>query len=200
MAEYYYDIEVGYTDPEIIRRLRTGGKTWGKASFDPLACKIITIQYQALDRSGRGIGPLKILKEWECSEELIIKEFSKILNPKRVWDFIPVGYNIYFDLGMFRRRAEVYGIYYDEWFIYHNLPCIDIKHICLAMNNFQFKGCGLDKFTGKEHSGAIVPVWYHDHEYEKIINYVEKEAREFILFYQKLKQKMPEFRRWIKNR
>lgn len=191
MTEYYYDIEIAYSDPEIIRRLRTEGK----APFNPLSCKIITIQYQKLDRTGKGLGSLKILKEWESSEEDIIRVFSGILRPESIWNFIPVGYNIYFDLGMFKRRAEFYGIYYDEWFIYHNLPCIDLKQICLAMNDFQFRGCGLDKFTGKEHSGAIVPVWYHDQEYDKIIRYVEKEAQEFILFYQKLKEKMPDFRK-----
>jgi DNA polymerase elongation subunit (family B) len=193
MTEYYLDTEIGYDDPEIVEKLRNDEHF----SFNPKNCKIITIQFQQIDRYGRGVGNLRILKEWESSEEEIIKKFAQILCPENKWNFIPVGYNIYFDLGLFKERAKVYGINYDKWFIYHDLPAIDIKPICLALNNFQFKGSGLDKFTGKEHSGAIVPIWYSQREHEKILDYIEKETEEFLLFYQKLKLKIPEFRKLL---
>ncbi|MCD6274501.1 MAG: hypothetical protein J7J15_00530 [Candidatus Aenigmarchaeota archaeon] len=183
MSEYYLDTEVGCTDPEIVEKLRKGENV----SFNPEKYKIITIQYQRIGKYGGPVGDLIILKEWESSEENIIKKFSKILCPENKWKFIPVGFNIYFDLGIFKHRARIYGIHYDNWFIYHNLPVIDIKPICLAMNGFNFKGCGLDKFTGKEHSGAIVPVWYNDGEYNKILDYIQKETQEFLFFYRKLR-------------
>jgi len=185
--EFYFDMEIGYEDPEKIERLRKGEN----ASFRPEDVKIITIQYQQLNPVGR----LRILKEWESSEEDIIKKFAAIMHPKNAWDFIPVGHNVYFDIGLFTRRARIYGIDYDDWFIYHDMPAIDIKHICIGMNNFEFKNSGLDKFTGKETSGAMVPVWYADKDYQKIIDYVEKETKEFVNFYLKLKKAMPEFRK-----
>ena len=56
MTSYYLDIET------------TG--------FDPKFDKIITIQYQQLDiASGKPIGNLIILKEWESSEKEILKKF-----------------------------------------------------------------------------------------------------------------------------
>jgi len=191
MPEYYYDIEVGFEDDALIERMRMGEK----GGFNPRICKIITIQYQRLDSSGRAVSDLTILKEWESSEEDIIRKFSRMLNPQDPWAFIPVGHNIHFDLGTFKERAAKYGMEYDNWFIYHNLPTIDVKPICIALNDFKFSGCGLDKFTGKGQSGLMVPVWYHDKEYDKVVDYVKKEAAEFVKFYQNLKQKMPLMRR-----
>jgi hypothetical protein len=191
MTEYYYDIEIGYDSLDIIKKLKAGKKV----PFDPHSCKIITIQYQRLDNKGKPAAPLKILKEWETSEEDIVRRLSMLLNPRNVWNFIPVGHNIYFDLGMFMKRARHYRIKYDSWFIYHDLPAIDTKYICIGMNDFQFKDSGLDKFTRKRTDGSLVPVWYHEKEYDKITDYIEKEAEEFIEFYQKLKKALPEFRR-----
>ena len=53
---YYLDIE-------------TAGK-------DPMQDKIITIQYQELDRyTANPVDSLKILKEWESDEKTILKKF-----------------------------------------------------------------------------------------------------------------------------
>ena len=51
--------------------------------LDELHNKIITIQYMELDRNtGKPVGPLKILKEWESDEKTILKRFLRILNLK----------------------------------------------------------------------------------------------------------------------
>lgn len=192
MSEMYFDVEVAYLDEGVIEKLRSGVRT---PSPKPENCKIITAQYQILGDDGKPQTPLRIFKEWESSEEDIIKKIASMINPQRLWEFIPVGHNIYFDLGMLRGRAKQYGIEYTNWFIYNDLPAIDIKHICIGMNAFQLKGSGMDKFTGKETSGLMVPVWYYDKDYAKIIDYIEKETKEFIEFYAKLKQKLPEFRK-----
>lgn len=192
MDEMYFDIEIAYTDPAIIERLRKGLKTPSPRAEN---CRIITIQYQLLNSEGRPKSPLRIFREWESSEEEIIKKATALINPQRMWEFIPVGHNIYFDLGMFKDRAAVYGVKYSNHFIYNDLPAIDIKHICVGMNAFQLKDSGLDKFTGKETSGAMVPVWYHDKDYQRIIDYIEKETKEFVEFYAKLKKALPEFRK-----
>ncbi len=191
MTEMYFDIEVAYTNPEIIERLKSGKRVPGP---NPKNSKIITIQYQLLSDDGTRKKKLQIFKEWESSEEDIIKRVSVLFHPSRIWEFIPIGHNIYFDLGMFKERARIYGIKYSNWFIYNELPTIDIKHICVGMNAFRLKDSGLDKFTGKETSGVMVPVWYYNGEYEKILDYIRKEAKEFIEFYFKLKKRLPRFR------
>lgn len=192
MTEMYFDIEVAYTEPEIIEKLKSGKKV---PNPNPRNSKIITIQYQLLRDDGSPKTDLQIFKEWESSEEEIIRRVSVLFHPSRLWEFIPVGHNIYFDLGMFKERASLYGIKFSNWFIYNDLPSIDIKHICIGMNAFKLKDSGLDKFTGKETSGITVPLWYHNGEYEKILDYIRKEAKEFIEFYSKLKRTLPEFRK-----
>jgi len=190
MKEMYFDTEVAYTDEKMTELLKEGKRV----PFDISKTKIITIQYQLLNRDGTAAGPLQVFKEWESSEEAIIRKIWTLLNPRTLWDFAPVGYNIHFDLGTLKRRAAAYGIDYPDWYIYHDLPTIDVKGICLAMNGFAFKDSGLDKFTGKRSSGAMVPVWYADKDYEKIMEYIRNETESFIAFYAKLKEVMPKVR------
>ncbi len=189
--DMYFDVEIAYLNPKHIELMRLGRKA---PDPRPGNCKIITAQYQLLKEDGTSKGNLQIFKEWDSSEETIIRKIATMINPQRKWEFIPVGHNIYFDLSMLKERAALYGLNYSSWFIYNDLPSIDIKHICVGMNAFRLKDSGLDKFSGKETSGRDVPIWYHDKEYGKIIDYIEKEAKEFIEFYIKLKQKLPEFR------
>lgn len=191
MGEVYFDCEVAYQDPGDVERLRQG--TRGPQPT-PDSCKIITVQYQLLDSRGCPSGELQVFKEWESSEEEIVKKAFQLINPQTKWEVIPVGQNLLFDLGMLRGRAARYGIDYKEWFMYNELPRIDIKDILLGMNSFQFKGSGLDKFTGKESSGISVPIWYSQGEYQKIMDYIIKETKEFIEFYSKLKLLLPKFR------
>ncbi|MEM5812727.1 MAG: hypothetical protein QXN71_01850 [Candidatus Aenigmatarchaeota archaeon] len=191
-AEMYFDIEIAYTDPKYVELLKLGRKV---PDPNPTNSKIITVQYQLLREDGTPKGSLQIFREWESSEEQIVRKIATMINPSRKWEFIPVGHNIYFDLGMLRERASLYGINYPVWFIYNDLPAIDIKHICVGMNAFRLKDSGLDKFSGKESSGLNVPIWYHNKEYEKIEEYIRNEAREFIEFYKKLKETLPQFRK-----
>ena len=86
--------------------------------LEPESSKIITIQYQQLDRnSGVPKGPLVILREWELGEAEIIKRFIENTPAAsgRDFDFVPVGYNLKFEHKFLRHRAERYG-----------LPAIDI--------------------------------------------------------------------------
>jgi hypothetical protein len=156
--EYYFDTEVAL-DAETLEAEAAGAKV----KLTPENCRIITMQFQLLDRSGRPASPLIVMKEWETEggEEGMIRQFLREnlgagTNP---WDFIPVGYNVLFDLGLLRERAAEYGMEIPAWEIYHQRPFIDIKHILLGMNGFAFKESGLDKFCGKR-NGKQVPIWY----------------------------------------
>ena len=66
--------------------------------IDPSKDNIVTIQYQPLGSRGEPIGKLTILKEWESSEEEIVRKFHPILMDSNVWNFTPVIHNIFFDL------------------------------------------------------------------------------------------------------
>lgn len=192
MKEMYFDIEVAYLKEEDSEKIMAGKR--GPPPL-PKHCKIITMQYRFLTPEGKPDGELHVFKEWESSEEQLLKKAYALINPHTQWEVIPVGQNIMFDLGFLKGRGEQYGIRYPEWWLYHDLPVIDIKAILLGMNGFRFKDSGLDKFTGKESSGLNVPVWYAQKEWEKILAYIQKETAEFISFYQKLKRLLPEFRK-----
>ncbi|MDO8339821.1 MAG: hypothetical protein Q7T16_04145 [Candidatus Burarchaeum sp.] len=207
--EYYFDTEVAL-DEETLAAEAAGAKV----KLTPENCKIITMQFQLLDRAGRPASPLIVMKEWDTpgGEEGMIRQFlrenfSAGTNP---WEFIPVGYNVLFDLGLLRERAREYGIEMGVWELYHQRPFIDIKHILLGMNGFAFKESGLDKFCGKR-NGKQVPVWYQmakaaEREgkemtgasaadaYRWIEEYVEEEAAEFVELYARLKSELPRLR------
>ena len=165
--EYYLDLESSGLDPE--------------------EDKILTLQYQPLDKEGNPDGNLIILKEWEIGEEEIIKRFLYIF---KKWEFIPVGMNLSFDFRFLLAKIEKYTgkvIDYDEL---SNIPHLDIKPILVLMNGGNFKGAKLSNFTSKGQNGIAIPEYYKNKEYDKIINYVEKEADEFIKFYKYLKQNL----------
>ena len=132
--------------------------------------KIITIQYQQVDtRTGVAKGPLTVLKEWESSEREILKEFLEILNPDNVWDFIPIGYNLRFELFFLqaRLRKELKLELSSEW-LHFNLPRVDIRSILVMMNEGQFKGATLDWFIDRDIDNSEIPEWYERKQYKKI--------------------------------
>ncbi len=161
--------------------------------------KIITIQYQALDNQGKVRGSLMILKEWESSEKEILEQFIRetgILTKK--FQFIPVGYNLEFEHNFFKARAKLHEL--PEVDILNN-PFIDLHSMGVLMNQGMFKGASLDKLTGKPMNGSNIPEWYAKKEYDKILEYVEVETREFLKLAEWLWRKMPmlfeEFRKEV---
>ena len=171
MAQYYLDIET------------TG--------IDPLKDQIITIQYQEVDKNtGQTIGELRILKAWESSEKEILEEFiynTKILDSFR-FSFVSVGFNLNFEHNFLKTRSEKHGLPQIDVL---NHPFLDLQTISIMMNKGEFKGSSLDKLAGKEKNGSKVPIWYANKEFDKIIEYVKMEAREFIRFNSWLYKKLP---------
>jgi len=156
--------------------------------------EILTIQYQELARStGEAVGPLVVLKAWESSEKGIIERFLNETSFLDAYDFsfIPVGYNLYFEHKFLKRRAEVHGL--PEIDILSK-PFIDLRAIGILMNRGEFRGSGLSDITGKVGNGRMVPVWFDSGDYDRIVDYIEMEAREFVRFLGWLYVRMPSLR------
>ncbi|MCH7559830.1 MAG: ribonuclease H-like domain-containing protein [Thaumarchaeota archaeon] len=162
MGNYYLDIET------------TG--------LDPVDSKIITIQYVELERgTGKQIGDVKILKEWEHGEkEMIAKFIEKTpITSFYGFDFVSIGYNLGFEHKFLFEKTKQHQL--DSINIF-NRPFIDLHSIGIMMNKGEFLGSGLDKLTGKPQSGSVIPDWYVEQDYTNIENYIIKETEEFVKF------------------
>ncbi len=174
MAKYYFDIET-YSVGEKI---------------DPSKDKIISIQFQELnDKTGEAKGPLNIYKEWETSEEAIVRKFF----PKfRAWEFIPVGNNLAFERMFLKEKFEKFlGREITHKYLDYYMPSIDLQPVLVIMNKGQFKGSGLHFFSEKKYSGEKIKEWYEAKDFESIENYIKMEARAFIKLYAKLVKELP---------
>jgi uncharacterized protein YprB with RNaseH-like and TPR domain len=163
--------------------------------LDPLTKKIITIQWQQLSElAGEPIGNLNILKEWESSEEEILKTFLPNLKFQNPFNFIMIGKNLLFDFAFLSHRAKKYGLGELDLQYFCNRVSLDLKHLLVMINNGNFRG--YDKVLDK--IGSLtkidVPVLYGEGRYSEIIKYVQDEAEVFIKAYQILKKEMPKLR------
>ena len=181
MGTYYLDIET------------TG--------LDEVQNKIITIQYAELEcGTGNLLGELTILKEWELGEKEMLRRFieeSPITNHYS-FDFIPVGYNLGFEHKFLLAKSSKYDDLFPITIL--DRPCIDLRTIGVLMNKGEFKDSGLDKLTGKSHSGTPVVHWYDVKKYDEIENYIKNETEAFVKWYKWLHQELPQLRnKWEKE-
>ena len=165
--------------------------------LDELHNKIITIQYMELDRNtGKPVGPLKILKEWESDEKTILKKFIEEFRPKDRWAFVPIGYGLSFEHKFFWQRCISNGL---EPINILGGPFLDLMTVAVLMNKGEFKGASLHKMTKKPHSGAIVVQWYDEKKYAEIESYIKTEADEFSNFCVRLYKEMPPLLEMIRD-
>ena len=120
-----------------------------------------------------------------------MEDFRKIFLTERYFDFIPIGFNLPFEFKFLFHKFKEFGNPIDPFHIIDK-PSIDMKSIFVILNNGNFSGCGLDKFTNKKSEGHLVGPRYTEKRYEELEEYIRQEAGEFINAYQILKLKMPE--------
>ena len=128
MSRFYLDIE---TCP--LEEFYNPGVDNKSLITDTSKNKIITIQFQPLTfDTGVPTDELTILKEWESSEEGIVKEFAKIFGDSiDVWKFVPVGNNLVFEMIHLIPKLKKYcGIELDPF----HKPAIDVKPILITVN------------------------------------------------------------------
>lgn len=167
--------------------------------LDEVTDKIISIQFVELERgTGRKIGNISILKEWELGEKEMIRRFAEespicSLNP---FDFIPVGYNLKFEHKFLLEKSAEYEIFPISVL---SRPTIDLHSVGILMNRGEFRESGLDKITGKKHDGSRVPYLYENKRYSEIEEYIKNEIDEFVKFYSILLARLPKFRDELKK-
>ena len=173
MAEYYFDME-------------TTGVDFQKD-------KIITIQWQRVNGfTGEPIGDLQILKEWESSEEEILKKFLPNLKC-RPFDFILVGKNLLFDFTFLSKRLKHHNLGEFDLRCAYERVSLDIKPILVMINKGDFRGYDrvLDKDGSLAKVSELIPQLYKDEKYAEIIKYIEEETKVFLKAYQIFKREMP---------
>ena len=157
--------------------------------FSELDDKIITIQYMQLDdRTGKPVGSLKILKEWESDEKTILKRFIEDFRPKDRWAFVPVGYGLGFENKFFWQRCISNGL---EPISILGRPFLDLMTVGVLLNGGSFKGAGLDDLTGKPHDGSVIPGYYREKKYAEIERYIKEETDGFTTFCSRIYEELP---------
>ena len=178
MVEYYFDIE-----------------TTGR---NPVSDKIISIQWQKLDRfTWEPIGDLNILKEWESSEEKILEEFLPLAHCDYPWDFIFIGMNLMFDFNFLNERAKKHGFRGLDLSYLYDHPFLDLKHVLVLINDGRFKDYSTileGKMVLKE---IDVPKLYYEKKYEMIIDYIKIETGVFVETLKILRRELPSLRRHL---
>jgi len=171
LTEYYFDIET------------TG--------LDPKTDRIITIQWQPLDRvTGDPMDDLTILKEWESTEESIVREFLRHFDREYTFDFVPVGENLLFDFSFLGRKVAEYGLGDTGPQYFCDRPHIDIRPIEVMINR-GFKGYDRVIDAEGELAKVDIPRLYEEKKFGEIISYVRREAQVFVRAYGILKREMP---------
>lgn len=182
MSSYYFDCE---TSRE------------GRDHVDPKLDRLVSISFQEINsRTGNPIGELQILKSWENSEKSILSEFLNktrwLETPPKSWEFIPIGFNLSFDLWViyYRTRKNLeHELSLD--FLFHQLPKIDIKPIFVLVNGGKFKGASLDKFSDKLYDGAYAYESIQEEKWDDLLQYIKDETESFLKIYQQLLKKFP---------
>jgi len=193
--EDYFDIKKQIESGILTKNSENNDLFWKfeRGGLTPFQGKVILITYQINN------GHVFRLKEWESSEYDILKKFYNLvvdLQRGRGEDRLRIiGHNILgFDLFFLYNRMRIHNIEDEKWlyqWIMNKPEVIDFLQLHLPLNELQTKGLKHDVlanaygFLVKETLGSGEIPHYFSEEYDKIVEYSE---REFI--YPQLYQKI----------
>ena len=179
MLEYYFDTET------------TG--------INPNDCKIITIQYQPLDRySWEPTGELQILKEWESSEKAIIEQIYPLTHSANLFAFIPIGNNLMFDFHFLETRSKKYGLNGYDLYYCRERPFLDLKNNLVVINDGTFRGYSRILDNGSL-DDVDVPELYKEEKYQEILDYIKTERDFFLAALCVLKGRCPNCKKVLRD-
>lgn len=193
--EDYFDIKKQIESGILTKNSENNDLFWKfeRGGLTPFQGKVILITYQINN------GHVFRLKEWESSEHDILKKFYNLivdLQRGQGGDRLRIiGHNILgFDLFFLYNRMRIHNIEDEKWlyqWIMNKPEVIDFLQLHLPLNELQTKGLKHDVlanaygFTVKKTLGSGEIPHYFSEEYDKIVEYSE---REFI--YPQLYQKI----------
>jgi len=193
--EDYFDIKKQIESGILTKNSENNDLFWKfeRGGLTPFQGKVILITYQINN------GHVFRLKEWESSEYDILKKFYNLvvdLQRGQGEDRLRIiGHNILgFDLFFLYNRMRIHNIEDEKWlyqWIMNKPEVIDFLQLHLPLNELQTKGLKHDVlanaygFPVKETLGSGEIPHYFSEEYDKIVEYSE---REFI--YPQLYQKI----------
>lgn len=162
--------------------------------LDPYQEQVLTIQTHRIGPDGNGIGTTTVHKAWLDGEEAIVRRFLEETEFFRSpWNFVPVGFNLGFELKWLFVKAKQFGILpQHSRFEALDKPRIDLKDIAVMMNGGRLKGAKLENFSPKMGSGDIVVKAIQAQDYATIEHYVMQETDAFLTLYKELLQEMPQ--------
>lgn len=163
-------------DKDRFWRFERGGLT-------PFDGKVILITYKINN------GYVHRLKEWEDGEESILRRFFGLLADLQKGygeDRLKIiGHNILgFDLFFLYNRMRMYSIQDERWLyqmVINKPEVVDLLQLHMPMNSFNTKGLKHDVlahaygFPTKETLGSGEVLHYYQEDYDKIIEYSERE-------------------------
>ena len=148
--------------------------------------KIISIQFQKIDiKTGEPLGKLQILREWEESEESIVKFIHRWFFKRNVWQFIPIGFNLNFEWKFLAEKFKQYNLDTRDYGEFLDFPQIDIKFLAVIKKG-TFIGASLSSISSKEKDGSVIKEFYENKEFKNIEEYIENETKGFLELYQKI--------------
>ncbi len=167
--------------------------------LDPYQDELLTIQTHRLE-AGRAMGTTKIHRAWmDGGEKAIVRDFlteSDFFAPgPGAWHFIPVGFNLDFEMKWLFAKAKQYGLLRASarYETIINKPRLDLKDLAVFMNDGRFKGAKLENFSAKIGSGDVVIEAIKRRDYRTIESYVVQETKAFCDLYEALSELMPVF-------
>ncbi len=164
--------------------------------LEPEDSKIISVQYAALERgTGRQLGGLTILREWELGERGMLNRLitdTPVIDPA----FVPVGFNLPFKRKFLLSRSRMHGL---PEINLPTRPGVDLHDMVIRMNGGRSKGANLAQAVGIPPNGPLIPEWYAANRYDDIEKHIRAKASGCIRLYESLQSERADRRRRLRE-